>query len=89
MPLTSLAFAVAEPLLHHAAQRGVEVAVVQEIVGHLLQERVGVEVEADLRAVPTRVLEARPGHGRRLPAQRSPWSGHPAERRKGCSEACH
>ena len=53
------ALTVAESLLHHAAERGVEVTVVQEIVGHLLQERVGVEVEADLAAVPPRVLETR------------------------------
>ena len=31
------ALAVLEALLHHAAQRGVEVAVVEEVVGHLLQ----------------------------------------------------
>ena len=40
------------------AQRGVEVAVVEEVVGHLLEQRVGVEIEADLGAVPARVLES-------------------------------
>ena len=59
MPADVAALAVAEALLHHPAQRGVEVAVVEEIVGHLLQQRVGVEVEPDLRAVPARVLEPR------------------------------
>ena len=53
------AFTVLEALLHHAPQRGVEITVVEQVVGHLLQQRVGVEVEADLRTVPTRVLEAR------------------------------
>ena len=53
------ALAVAEALLHHPPQRRVEVAVIEEIVGHLLQQRVGVEVEPDLRAVPARVLEPR------------------------------
>ena len=62
------ALAVLEALLHHAAQRGVQVAVVEEIVGHLLEQRVGVEIEPDLRAVPPRVLElAHRGH-RYLPA---------------------
>ena len=61
------ALAVLEPLLHHAAQRGVEVAVVEEIVGHLLEQRVGVEVEADLRAVPPRVLEPAHRRSRRYP----------------------
>ena len=31
------AFTILEALLHHAAQRGVEVAVVEQVVGHLLQ----------------------------------------------------
>ena len=51
------ALPVGESLLHHAAQRGVEIAVVEQVVGHLLEQRVGVEIEADLRAVPARVLE--------------------------------
>ena len=53
------ALAILEALLHHPAQRGVEIAVVEEVVGHLLEQRVGVEVEPDLGAVPARVLEAR------------------------------
>ena len=50
---------VAEALLHHAAQRRVQVAVVEQVVGDLLEHRLGVEVEADLRAVPLRVPEPR------------------------------
>ena len=53
------ALAVAEALLHHPPQRRVEVAVVEQVVGHLREQRVGVEVEPDLGAVPTRVAEAR------------------------------
>ena len=49
------ALAILETLLHHPAQRGVEIAVVEEIVGHLLEQRVGVEVEPDLGAVPAGV----------------------------------
>ena len=49
------ALTVLESLLHHAAQRGVQIAVVEEIVGHLLEQRVGVEVEPDLGAVPAGV----------------------------------
>ena len=49
------ALTILETLLHHAAQRGVEIAVVEEIVGHLLEQRVGVEVEPDLGAVPAGV----------------------------------
>ena len=73
MPLHVAALAVVEALLHHAAQRGVEVAVVEQIVGHLLEQRVGVEVEADLRAVPARVLEAR-GHAA-VSRGRGRWRG--------------
>ena len=56
-PLQLLAVAVAHALLHHPAQRGVDVAVVQQVVGELVEQRVGVEVEALLRAVPPRVGE--------------------------------
>ena len=43
-----------------------QVAVVEQVVGHLVEERVGVEVEADLRAVPPRVREpAHPSRGTR------------------------
>ena len=49
-----LAVAVLEALLEHPAHRGVEIAVVQEVVGHLVEQGVGVEVEALLRAVPAR-----------------------------------
>ena len=55
-----VAVPVAEPLLHHPAQGGVQVAVVQQVVGDLLEHGVGVEVEPDLRAVPLRVPEPRP-----------------------------
>ena len=65
------ALAVVEALLHHAAQRGVQIAVVEQVVGHLLEQRVGVEVEADLRAVPPRVLEPAHAAVRRLPVARS------------------
>ena len=48
-PLTLL---VLEAGLHHAAERGVEVAVVEEIVGDLTEDVVGAQLEADLRTVP-------------------------------------
>ena len=51
-PLRSL-----KPCCMHPAQRGVEVAVVEEVVGHLVEQGVGVEVEAGLGAVPARVPE--------------------------------
>ena len=54
-----LAVAVLEALLHQAAQGRVQVAVVEEVVGDLLEDRLGVEVEADLGAVPPGVAEAR------------------------------
>ena len=44
--LEPLAVAVPEALLHHPAQRRVEVAVVEQVVGHLVEQRVGVEIEA-------------------------------------------
>ena len=51
-PGQRLAVAVAHSLVHHPPQGGVDVAVVQELVGELVEERVGVEVETALRAVP-------------------------------------
>jgi hypothetical protein len=47
-----LAVAVLEPGLQHAAQGRVEVAVVEQVVGDLAEDVVGVELEAHLRAVP-------------------------------------
>ena len=41
-----LAVAVLQALLEHPPQRRVQVAVVEQVVGHLVEERVGVEVEA-------------------------------------------
>src|SRR5207248_7345386 len=55
---------IAEAGLHEAAQGRVEVTVVQQVVGDLAQDVVGIEVEPDLRAVPTRLPEA--GHDGRL-----------------------
>src|SRR6185503_14650003 len=57
-----LAVAVLEAGLEHAAQGGVEVAVVQQVVGDLTEHVVGVELEADLRAVPARVAVAGRAH---------------------------
>ena len=56
-----LAVAVLEALLEHPAQRRVEVAVVHQLVGHLVEQGVGVEVEAHLGAVPRRVPEGGSG----------------------------
>ena len=66
-PHQVLAVAVLEALLEHPAHRGVEVAVVEEIVRHLRQERVGVEIETALGAVPSGVLERGPRHAPRVP----------------------
>jgi hypothetical protein len=63
-------------------------AVVKEIVGHLLEERVGVEVKAGLRAVPSRVAKPAAAltselHALDLPAQAEPSAAllDPLERR--------
>ncbi len=66
-----LAVAVAHALLHEPTQRRVQIAVVEEVVGHLLEQGVGVEVEAALGSVPSGVLEPRAaGHPPRVPAPR-------------------
>ena len=57
--LQALAVAVAEALVHHPAQGGVDVAVVQQLVGQLLEQRVAVELEPLLGAVPAGVGETR------------------------------
>ena len=48
-----LAVAVAHSLVHHPAQGGVDIAVVQELVRELVEERVGVEVETASACHPT------------------------------------
>ena len=55
LPQTLEAFtvAVAHAFLHHPAKRRVHVAVVQEVVGELVEQRVGIEIETSLGAVPT------------------------------------
>ncbi len=58
-PFELLAVAVLEPRLHHAAERRVQVAVVEQIVGDLLEDVVRVQFEAGLRAVPAGVPEPR------------------------------
>ena len=57
-----LPVAVPHPLLHQPAQRGVEIAVIQQVVGHLREEGVRVEIEADLRTVPAGVSETGARH---------------------------
>ena len=75
-PHQLLAVAVAKALLHQLAERGVEVAVVEEVVAHLVHERVGVEIEPALGAVPTGVLETRTArHDPRVPGIRRPNPG--------------
>ena len=50
--LDPVAVAVAEAGLHQPPERGIEVAVVQQVVGDLAEHGVGIDVEAGLRAVP-------------------------------------
>ncbi len=64
--LEPFAVAVAKPGLHHPPEGVVEVAVVEQVVGDLREDRIGVELEPDLRAVPPGVAEPS-GHGRTLP----------------------
>ncbi|MCE2807207.1 MAG: hypothetical protein LW869_01985 [Actinobacteria bacterium] len=54
--LHALAVVRVEPLLHHATKRGVDIAVIQQIVGDFAEDVGGVEVEPDLCAIPSRVL---------------------------------
>ena len=61
--LQPLAVAVAQALLHHPPQGAIDVAVVEEIVGQLVEDGLRVEFEALLRAVPARIGE--PGSGSR------------------------
>ena len=84
-PCDVLALPVAEALLQQPAQRGVQVAVVEQVVGDLLEHRVGVEVEADLRAVPAAVAEPRRRHGATVSAggAPAPGLGDPREARWG------
>jgi hypothetical protein len=50
--LDPLAVAIAEPVLEEPAQRGVDIAVMDQVVADLGEDGVGVEVEALLGPVP-------------------------------------
>ncbi len=52
-----LVVAIAEALLHEAAERRVEVTVVEQVVAHLVEQLLGVEIEARLTAIPPGVAE--------------------------------
>jgi hypothetical protein len=56
-PLQPFPFGAAHALLQHPAQRGIDVTVVQQLVGQLVEQEVGVDVEAALGSVPSRVRE--------------------------------
>ena len=76
--LDLVAVFVGEPRLHQSPQRGVEVAVVDEVVGDLAEHVLGRELEADLGAVPPRVGESVPGTRRPvLPPAAHPTTRHP------------
>ena len=71
-----LVVAVLEALLHEPAQRGVEVAVVEQVVAHLGEQLIGVEIEAGLACRPSASsgIRAHPvapaeGHEPTLPAR--------------------
>ena len=67
-PRQPVAVCVPHPVLQEAAEGGVELAVVEEVVGELGQEGVGVELEALLGAVPPGVAE-RARHRRHRPSR--------------------
>ncbi len=72
----AFAVAVREAALHEPLQGLVEVAVIEELVGQLAEDVVGVEIEADLGAIPFRILE--PGHWTSLPfTGPDRWPGSP------------
>ena len=73
-PGQTVAVGVTQPVLEQAAQGGVELAVVEQVVGELGQQVVGVELEALLGAVPPGVAE-RGGHERRSPTGPGRWRG--------------
>ncbi len=62
-----------KPGLHHPPQGVVQIAVVQQVVGDLREDRIGVEIEPDLRAVPPGVAEPS-GHERTLPLGRTTYA---------------
>ena len=68
-PVELAAVGRAHAALERPAQGGVEVAVVQQVVGDLAQNALGVELEPRLGAIPTAVAEApchaSEGNGRR------------------------
>ena len=56
----ALAVAIGEAALQQPLQGLIEIAVIQQLVGQLGEDVVGVEIEADLRPIPLRIPE--PGH---------------------------
>ena len=55
--LHALAVAIVHTLLHHLAQRSVDVAVIQQVVRQRVEQRVRIEIEPFLRAIPARIGE--------------------------------
>lgn len=50
---------IAQSLLHDATQGGVRVAVVNEFIRYLTQQRVGIELEALLGTIPARIRKTK------------------------------
>ncbi|CAB4611981.1 unannotated protein [freshwater metagenome] len=50
-----LAVRCLEAGLHHPAQRGIEIAVIEQIVGQVAEDVTGIHVESDLTAIPSGV----------------------------------
>ena len=53
------AVAIGQAVLHHLPQGRVDVAVIEQLIRHLTEEVVGVEIETGLAAIPTRIGEVR------------------------------
>ena len=51
--LHALAVSVAHALLHHPPECAVDVAVVQQVVGQLVEQRIGVEIESTAACRPS------------------------------------
>ena len=83
MPWTRSPLRSWNPDCMHPAQGRVQVAVVEQVVGDLLEDGVGVELEPDLGAVPPRVPEPTGHHREAMPPHRflrADSSGSRAER---------
>ncbi|CAB4710509.1 unannotated protein [freshwater metagenome] len=72
----SFAIGISQAVLHHLSKRAVDIPVVQKVVRHFVEQRIGIHLETPLRAIPARIGKART-HRRTIVLPTGPTSTEP------------